>query len=109
MSLPCYARKDSSGVFATVDSLDAQGLELGGDGTYIWGITPNYTYPNGTIITGTPFIFSSGKYTWDGKTLMLVDAQRLGPTTGLVSGNVIRLQTREHQYEFLKLPQLPPG
>ena len=106
---PCCAKPDPSGTYATTDSVDAAELDLHGDNTYTWGITPNYRYADGSGVGGTPFVFSSGTYTVDGQRLILNDPGGLGTTVGSVNGNLISVPTRDHQFVFAKLIQLPPG
>jgi len=106
---PCCAKPDPSGTYATTDSVDAAELDLHDDRTYTWGITPNYRYADGSGVTGTPFVFSSGTYTIDGQQLILSDPSGLGTTVASVNGNLITLPTREHPFVFLRLFQLPHG
>ena len=106
---PCCAKPDPSGTYATTDSVDAAELDLHGDNTYTWAITPNYRYADGSGVGGTPFVFSSGTYTFDGQRLILNDPSGLGTTVGSVNGNLISVPTRDHQFVFLRLFQLPPG
>lgn len=106
---PCCAKPDPSGTYLTTDSVDAAELDLHADNTYTWSITPNYTFADGSGTGGTPFVFSSGTYTLEGQRLILSDPNGLGTTVGSVDGNLVALPTREHQFLFLRLFQLPPG
>jgi hypothetical protein len=105
-NLPCCGQTDASG---TVVTIAGGALQLGWntpDGTYEWDVVRKYDYANGTS-QQLQSRFSSGTYTWDGQTLTLVDSTGLAPLTGAVTGGIIALRNPDHQYEFLRLIQLP--
>lgn len=100
---PCCER-DSAGIRVT---LLGGGLDLGynsGVGKYYWSWVQEYDYPDGTS-KQTQFVFSTGTYTWDGKTLTLADSTGLGTMTGSAEGPYIVIQAQGHRHEFFRLPQ----
>jgi hypothetical protein len=105
-NLPCCRQTDSSG---TVVTIAGGGLQIGWNtptGTYEWDVVRKYDYANGTS-QQVQSRFSAGTYTWDGQTLTLVDSAGRVPMTGAVTGGILIVRTQDHQYEFLKLIQMP--
>lgn len=95
-----YTMEDSTGTLVT---LDGGGLTLCGDGRYRIDVAQRYENGDSQRV-----LVSSGEYGWDGVTLTLVDSDGLAGLTALVTRGVIVVQTDDHEYEFLKLAQLPP-
>jgi hypothetical protein len=100
IGLSDYTMEDSTG---TLVILASGGLDLCGDGRYEIHIIQRYENGDSQAV-----VVSSGEYAWDGVTLTLVDSGSVALLTASVAGGVIIVQTDDHEYEFLKLVQLPP-
>ncbi len=113
---PGCPETDSEGAVVTVvGGTLLVGLSEGDDyaGAYAWYLKRKYEYPDGTSTSEEiASLFSAGTYTWDGETLILVDASGdLGPITGTLSssGGGLTVLTPERRYAFGKLSMLPHG
>jgi hypothetical protein len=94
-------REDSAGTPVTAAGGE---LTLCGNGRYIMSVTHRDEHGN-----WQPVVVSSGEYRWFGVTLMLLDSGDLAPMTASVESGVIIVQNDDHEYEFLRLVQLPPA
>ena len=110
---PGCPETDSEGAVVTVVGGELQ-VDLGkpGDyaGVYAWYLKRKYEYPDSTS-EEIGSLFSAGTFTWDGETLILVDASGdLGPTTGTFPNSgtgLLTVLTPERRYAFGKLMTLP--
>lgn len=95
-----YTMENSAGTLVTAAG---GGLDLCSDDRY--RMTVSHRDENGK----QRIVVSSGEYRWFGVTLMLLDSGDLAPMTASVEGGLIILQIDDHEFEFLKLVQLPPA
>ena len=107
---PGCPETDSAGTVVTV--VDGQlliGAPVNPDGMYDMHLTLRYEDLNGTS-EQVASLFSSGTYSADETTLVLVDDfGGPAPITGTIDGSKITLLVGGRQYEFGRLVLLPPG
>ena len=94
-----YAMEDSAGRLVTAAE---GGLDLCGDGRYRMNVM--YSDESGQQVV----VVSSGDYERDGVVLTLIDSGGRALLTASVSGGLITVSVDGHEFELLRLVQLPP-
>ncbi len=102
--VPCCAYTDSQGNLVTLERGD---LDLAADGTYSYAILQTLTA--GFTLTEEPLALSSGRWTWNGSTLTLVDSSGLGSVSSALTDSSVKFRIQGHQYEFQRLAPVIVG